>query len=105
MVQARRVPVFHPAFGMISAVAAILLLIVFLGDLLFIPEYIGMFPVSKAQVVAEQPAAVEISMEDEALIFPTDQVDAEIMRAQTEAPAGMGGIDATPAADLAQKSR
>lgn len=78
MVGASRPRPWQTVFGMASAVAAALLVLVLLSDFLFVPGYVGMFPVSQAPAQVENPALAQKSAKEvgpapeEALIFPTE---------------------------------
>jgi hypothetical protein len=66
---------YQPVFGVVSAVAIMLLLFVFIGDLVTLPGYVGMFPVSQAPSASEEISAEQFAVDsgEDALVFPTDQ--------------------------------
>ena len=94
MVSVERTPFFRPAFGLVSALAVLFLFFVLISDYLFIPEYIGMFPVSKAPSEINEIAAMEKVAESEPLIFPSEIPAAaveESLEMPVEEPVGIGG--------------
>lgn len=90
MVGAKPARTFQPVFGMVSALAIILLLFVFIGDLLTLPGYVGMFPVSRAPAVSEEISTEQFAVEsgEDALVFPTEQPTESVALMQ-EAPASL----------------
>ncbi len=93
-------------FGMASAVAAALLVLVLLSDFLFVPGYVGMFPVSQAPAQFENPSLAQESAKeaaptagDDVLIFPTEAPTLTLEPPSAKAlPAGLP--TATPQATL-----
>ena len=73
MVGARPKPVFQPAFGVVSALAVVLLIFVVISDLLVLPGYVGMFQVGKAPTHDESSFAQKAlqAAPEEVLVFPT----------------------------------
>jgi len=80
MVGATRRHSWQPVFGMASALAVVLLVLVLLSDFIFIPGYVGMFAVSQAPSAEESTdlaqkegfEAASDAAAEEALIFPTE---------------------------------
>jgi hypothetical protein len=90
----------RPVFGMVSALAVLLLVFILIGDFLVIPEYIGMFPVARIQ--AEDEVALESKSlpqaESETLIFPTS-APTELATLPEEPPLAMEQPVEEPAAE------
>lgn len=119
MVGVRPRPAARLGWGWVSALATVLLLLVLIGDLVVIPEYVGFFPQPRlltareaaqeaapeaAQEVAQQPEALSLpedtpaeSAPEEALVFPTEATQAEEPEARLFAEeAGAPTPQATP---------
>lgn len=115
MVSARPRPAARLGWGWVSALATVLLLLVLIGDLAVIPEYVGFFPQPRlmaapeaAQEVSQQPEALSLpegvpaeAAPEEALVFPTADVTSGAT-AQAEEPEvkmfAEGGEASTPQA-------
>ena len=72
MVPVRKPVGNQPIFGFVSAVSILLLLVIFVSDFLVIPEYIGMFSVSRAPSASIESTSAERAVEGEPLVFPTE---------------------------------
>jgi hypothetical protein len=106
----------RPILGLVSAMATLLLIFFLIGDLLVIPEYVGIFRVRQTRpedtvaLSLPAPEAGEVNVvEEEELIFPTAlPTPAETILALKEQPAaeagpGEGG-EVSPAATTAPPS-
>ena len=93
MVLAVRPSASQPIFGFVSAVAILLLLVILVSDFLFIPDYIGMFSISKAPASGGESISAVTASDNESLVFPTSvptiSVEAETEKLAKE-PVGGG---------------